>query len=216
MTWLQTASGKAFDLMAPTPEMVCFDIDVPEALARMPRFTGHIRQGPYSVAQHCVAGAAALLREGMVPGTALAFLLHDAHEAYIGDIATPIAQALVEWAGRQASECEGGALAAEQARLGMLEALFTLKRKADEAIHAAAGVRFPLEPWRKDAVQDADLRMLAAERRLFFGPSPRPWPDRIEKASSIRLAGNETRVWPWPEAADAWRAMFNELKGRTR
>ena len=94
MTWLQTGSNRAFDLLKPDPAQVDFDIDIAEALARIPRYTGHVRPGPYSVAQHCIVGADIVFRDTHDREAAAAFLLHDAHEAYIGDIATPVAQAL--------------------------------------------------------------------------------------------------------------------------
>jgi len=35
MTWLQTASGRAFDLLQPDWRQVDFEVDIPEALARI-------------------------------------------------------------------------------------------------------------------------------------------------------------------------------------
>lgn len=58
-----------------------------EALSYINRFTGHV--GAYSVAQHCCYVSDVLPSELQLSG-----LLHDVHEAYIGDISSPVKSAL--------------------------------------------------------------------------------------------------------------------------
>lgn len=82
-----TYTGKYFDLLDPQPEMVWIE-DIAHSLAYQCRYTGHTREF-YSVAQHCV-----LMAESGLPGGPLKLLLHDAAEAYIGDIARPWKQLL--------------------------------------------------------------------------------------------------------------------------
>lgn len=77
-----TYTGKTFDLLNPTPDMVCIE-DIAHSLANLCRYTGHTRKF-YSVAQHCVL--AARVND---PNDPLQRLLHDASEAYIGDLASP-------------------------------------------------------------------------------------------------------------------------------
>lgn len=60
---------------------------IAKALSNINRYTGHV--GQYSVAQHCVLVARQLPDELKLSG-----LLHDAPEAYIGDIASPLKQHL--------------------------------------------------------------------------------------------------------------------------
>lgn len=63
-----------------------YDItDIAYGLSHTFRFAA---QTPLTVAQHCVTGALMLEKDGMY-AEALAFLLHDAEEAYFGDLATP-------------------------------------------------------------------------------------------------------------------------------
>lgn len=66
--------GKPF---APNIETIAY------ALAHINRYTGHV--GTYSVAQHCVHVA-----EKLPDHLKLAGLLHDAPEAYIGDVSAPL------------------------------------------------------------------------------------------------------------------------------
>lgn len=57
------------------------------ALSNINRYTGHI--GQYSVAEHCI-----LVAEQLPLTLKLSGLLHDAPEAYIGDVSSPLKQLL--------------------------------------------------------------------------------------------------------------------------
>ncbi|UPR55298.1 hypothetical protein ITG09_24295 (plasmid) [Vibrio cyclitrophicus] len=60
------------------------------ALAHINRYTGHV--GQYSVAQHCVMVSQQLPEELKLSG-----LLHDATEAYVGDVSKPLKVLLPEY-----------------------------------------------------------------------------------------------------------------------
>ncbi|MBX9876359.1 MAG: hypothetical protein K2X84_15970, partial [Beijerinckiaceae bacterium] len=132
MIWLQTCSNgptdRAFDLMAPDWRDVDFEVAMPEALARIARYTGHVRAGIYSVAQHSVLGADAVWRDTRDRKAAACFLLHDGHEYVLGDKATPISEA--EIATAEQLQPGAGAIMREAQRL--------MKARADLAIYYAA------------------------------------------------------------------------------
>lgn len=81
--WIQTYTGKAFWF----PDITANEIDIHDiahSLAMQCRFNGHSNRF-YSVAQHSV------LVSRIVPSeNALAGLLHDASEAYLTDIPSPL------------------------------------------------------------------------------------------------------------------------------
>ena len=97
MTWMLTVTGAQFDLRSPQAAQVS-TLDIAHSLALTNRFTGHTSR-PYSVAEHSLLVEEIMWREfGPMPTAALlAALVHDAHEAYLGDISTPLKQALGHW-----------------------------------------------------------------------------------------------------------------------
>lgn len=138
MSWILTASGVKFDLRNPRSADVRIG-DIAHALARICRFTGHTRAF-YSVAQHSVGVANLLPRHLARIG-----LLHDATEAYVGDMSSPLKELLPEY---QAIEHE-----------------------VWRAIAIHFGMREKLPP----AVKRADLEMLAAERRALLPEDNIEW-----------------------------------------
>lgn len=88
MNTLETVSGKKINVTDPDPSTI--DItDIAWALSRMPRFSGHsIPYVPYSVAQHCIQ----VMKELAPHGAKIQMygLLHDAAEAYINDLPSPV------------------------------------------------------------------------------------------------------------------------------
>lgn len=87
-THLETVSGRKINVTDPDPATIEIT-DIAWSLSRMPRFSGHsIPYVPYSVAQHCIQVAKELAPHG--PEIQLYGLLHDAAEAYINDLPSPV------------------------------------------------------------------------------------------------------------------------------
>lgn len=83
MTFIITRSGVRFDVLNPRPEDVRLD-DIAHSLSHLCRFVGHTDRF-YSVAEHSVLVSQLCDDEAAVFG-----LLHDAAEAYVGDLASPV------------------------------------------------------------------------------------------------------------------------------
>lgn len=153
MSYLVTYTGRAIDLRMPRASDVCIE-DIAHALARLCRFGGHVHGGFYSVAQHSVHVS------GLVaPEHALAGLLHDATEAYVGDCVRPLKRMLPKY------------------------------QRVEAEMWSAIAARFGLALALPREVVEADERMLATEvRDLLVGPHaaallrelPEPLPGSIE------------------------------------
>lgn len=144
--WTQTFTGRAVDLLDPAPDSICLD-DIAHALARICRYTGHVAADHYSVAQHCV-----LVSYACDPVDAFEGLMHDAPEAYVGDVAQPIKQAM-------------------RALAGGASAYDALEERIERAIARRFGLRYP----HPASVKRADLVLLATEARDLMHEPPRPW-----------------------------------------
>jgi len=83
-----TRTGKKFFMFDPERQEFCIE-DIAHALANTCRYNGHTNEF-YSVAQHSYAVASILKHKGFGPKIQLAGLLHDAAEAYFGDMISPL------------------------------------------------------------------------------------------------------------------------------
>lgn len=141
-----TATGIEFHLLDPTIDEICIE-DVAHSLGNICRFAGHTRKF-YSVAQH------SLIVSEIVSGDhALWGLLHDAAEAYMGDITRPLKRALDALAGGLLTEVE-------------------------DNLMAAVIKRFNLSiPVPREAIKVADNIALATEKRDLMPVSSATWAD---------------------------------------
>lgn len=136
MSFLLTRSGIPFDLERPQPSMVLID-DIAVALSRQPRFNGHTRDF-YSVAEHCCLVSKIVAQTH--PELALVGLLHDAAEAYVGDLISPIKRGLPAF------------------------------RKLEEGVSGVIGAAFGVELEDLPlVVKQADLQALVSEATCYLG-----------------------------------------------
>ncbi len=92
----ETYTGKSIDLAKPHPSSICIE-DIAWHLSRLPRFGGATRSTTvYTVAQHSilVLNRVRQIDPDALVTTQIHALLHDAHEAYIGDVTRPMSRLL--------------------------------------------------------------------------------------------------------------------------
>lgn len=87
---MQTYTGRIIDLTRVSAEDIRLH-DIAHSLSQLVRFTGHAKH-PYTVAQHSV-----FVSTLVAPQYALCGLMHDATEAYLGDVSRPLKSLLPEY-----------------------------------------------------------------------------------------------------------------------
>jgi len=145
---MQTFTGKIFDVFDPDPDQI--DIfDIAHHLSLMTRFNGGCKWF-FSIAQHSInCSERAVDYHYQRPSEeklSLALLMHDAAEAYVGDIVRPIKRKITDF-----SVIENGVMDAINKR-------FDLPRVAEIRGY-------------KTAVKEVDNRMLVTEKLQLMDPN---------------------------------------------
>jgi uncharacterized protein len=153
--YLQTVSGRWVNPFDPDPDQLDAG-DIARALANQCRFGGHSRVF-YSVAQHSVIVSELVEQRGGDAEDVFAALMHDASEAYLGDMPHPIKH---------------------RSSLG---AAF---KAAEDHLEAALRERFGIKAHVPE-IKRADRALLATERRAFSGEGWH-WPE-LEGVEPLEL-----------------------------
>jgi hypothetical protein len=138
--YITTFSGARFRYDVPGPFLL---EDVAHSLSLTVRFRGHTVE-PYYVAQHCVLVALEMEACREAQSAVLAGLLHDAHEAYVGDVPSPLKWACPEFK--------------------------TVENRVEIALRAALAPRVYVGAWGR--VKEYDLRLLHREAVSLFSTPP--------------------------------------------
>lgn len=205
-TVLTLSNGKGIDLLNPKASDIHFP-SYAEQLAKEKRYNGATPGEEYSVAEHMVRGADAILKATGDATLAAYFSLHDVHEGVLKDLTTPLKSALAE-------------LAAE--RFGILapqitESFKLLEYRHDVAIHEAAGLPWPMTVETAQQVKRWDLVMFVTEWRELMHDAPHPnW----APYSGIVPLNQRIVPWHWGAAKSAlretWQRLLPALMGHSK
>jgi uncharacterized protein len=154
--------GRSIDLLNPCVDDIFIE-DIAASLSKINRFAGYTSR-TYSVGEHCLLGL-----EYLPAWDRLEFLLHDASEAYLGDVSGPLK-----------------ALGEHMAGYRDLEAIWTV----------AIRERFGLKKTPPALVKQVDQRMLVTEMRDLRGRRPM-WGDKVKPFPM--LIGQAAPAWEMVE-----------------
>jgi hypothetical protein len=157
--YIQTVSGRWVNPFEPDPAQLDAS-DIARALANQCRFGGHSRVF-YSVAQHSVIVSRVVEERGGDVEDVFAALMHDASEAYLGDMPHPIKHRSP--LGAAFREAEAGLEATIRERFKIKANVPEVKR-VDRALLATERRTFSAESWHwpeLDDVEPLDLELTA-------------------------------------------------------
>jgi hypothetical protein len=168
--YILTSSGRWINPLNPKPDEIYIE-DLAHALSNICRFTGHVRCF-YSVAEHSCR-----ISDAASPENALWGLLHDAGEAYIGDIAKPV----------------------KYQRPGFGTYYRRAQNKLDEAVISKFGLSMP-EP---EEINYLDDMFVHTEQRDLMPEPIEPHPDSNYDLDTYSGPLHPERIEPWlPQQAE--------------
>lgn len=135
--------GNYFDFADPNPDEIFLD-DIIRALICEPRYAGHSSEF-YSVAEHSLHCLDLARRDGLSEDLQRLALMHDAHEAYVKDIPSPLKSLLPDY------------------------------QRIEAKVWAAVAFRFGLPEQVPDIIHHIDRVALATEKRELMGDCPDDW-----------------------------------------
>lgn len=175
-------SGAWFDFAAPHSSQFTIE-DIAHGLANICRYSGQCTSF-YSVAEH------SLLVSETAVGFEIEALLHDAAEAFLGDITRPLKQMLPDYR--------------------------RIESEVERIVFSRFGIQIPLP----HEVKEADLRVLAAEQRQIMPPGTDGWlcgQDVVPAPVVVRHLSPEAAKRAWLERFEALyvpRSRVNSLRFR--
>lgn len=178
--WIETSKGRPYYYAEPV-----FDAEeIAHAIGNQSRYTGHCRHF-YSTAEHSLLVALIMEQKGL--GDPFEGLMHDSHEAYLGDVNSPLKSLLPDYK------------RLEKFTEGRMRAQYKLAPKM------SAGCKF------------ADIVALAIEAKVMMVTKGRAYSAISDEHRNMANGMPEVRInfWLGDVARDHWLAAFGEL-GRPR
>jgi uncharacterized protein len=156
--WKQTFSGKQVDFINPDPEQLCIE-DIAHALAHTCRYTGHT-QYFYSTAEHSIILVNYIWSNlGYSKQDQFTMLMHDAAEAFLGDISSPLKALLPDYK--------------------------KIEKNFEKVLANKFGFEYPLP----DRLKQLDKRIILDEVKYLFAESVGNWEHDDYEPLNVEIAG---------------------------
>lgn len=181
---VMTNAGTTVSLRHPIAEAISIGV-IANHLAKQCRYAG-ATVAPYSVAQHSVLVSLIIERRTRSAEAALYGLLHDAHEAYIGDIIAPVRDEILA--------------------IASIDVVQMIADRFDPIIHRALGLAWP-SPWYR-AVADADRTAHVTELRDVL---PETVTDRNALPEGLHPWPHRIKPQKWDAAEEAFLVRYTDL-----
>ncbi len=157
--WFEVFTGTKFHFAEPRQEEISID-DIAHSLSMQCRYNGHTRFF-YSVAEHSVLISDWLMLNGYGSLYALTGLLHDAAEAYIGDMVRP------------------------------LKATMPAFRVQERVLDEAVALKFSTVHPFPNIVKELDTRILCDERAQAMNESDNSWGTDGLEPLGVKIQGHD-------------------------
>lgn len=174
--WMQTSTGGQFWPLDPRADEVDI-VDIAYGLSKICRYGGHCIHF-YSVAEHSV-----LVAQAAPPEHRKWALLHDASEAYLGDVIRPLKRFIPGYADIEA----------------------TVMR----VIAQRYGLSYPMP----SEIKAIDNNIILDEMAQIMAPPPVPWNTQAHRGLGNEPLGVEIQCWRPERAAEKFLELFVELGG---
>lgn len=212
-TTVRTFTGSEVDLLVPAQESISIE-DIAHHLSKLDRYNG-AGSFPYSVAHHSLLVASILPNPLKLWG-----LLHDATEAYLGDVVSPLKKLLPEF-----SEIEAVLQEEILRAVGHPHALSSVVidnvmlrlswrrngllgyRDIEQNLMKSIATRFRLQMPRPVEVKSADRAVMVAEMEQVMN-----WPD-LASAQATPSASVRIYSRSWQSIRNEFLERFDEYKG---
>jgi 5'-deoxynucleotidase YfbR-like HD superfamily hydrolase len=189
--WIQTYTGRCFFPLNPEVSAISI-VDIAHALSMKCRFGGHCNSF-YSVAQHSIEVANLI-----APASDRVYgLLHDAAEAYLPDVCSPIKRDVYVTVPPSDVEIEFNFL--------------------EERLLSAVARRFKLDHQMLMTLpKEADRIMLATEQRDIMGKCPQLWPQTLNVTPREEVVKPISPPFAKMYFLEAFRKAMKDFNDRAR
>lgn len=181
-SWVETYTGEQFWPLDPRPEEIHLE-DIAHSLSHICRYGGHINRF-YSVAEHCVHVSNAVSRENAFWG-----LMHDAAEAYVGDMVRPLKKHMDEF-----NLVEAKILGMIAKKFGVADEVWSWEQSDQDIL--------------PEEVKETDTRILLTERKALMPNNRHEWGHEHLEPLKVNIIGYRPTI-----AKTLWLNKFEELSG---